>query len=57
MTGQTGDRFSDSSVRIPTKQSFLTRHFGIPGFPENQKLIISWGIERLGGVFGRLFAA
>jgi hypothetical protein len=56
MTGQTGDRFFDFDVRSPTKTSFLTRHFDIPGNRENQKWIIWWGSVHLGVFFGRLFA-
>ena len=57
MTGQTGDRFSDFSVRIPTKRSFLTLKFDIPEIRENQKSIISWGCSHLGVFFGPFFSA
>ena len=57
MTGQTGDRFSDFAVRIPTKRSFLTRHFDFPEIRENQKWIISWGCSHLGVFFGPFFSA
>ena len=57
MTGQTGDRFSDSAVRIPTKRSFLTRHFDFPEIREKAKWIISWGCSHLGVFFGPFFSA